>query len=135
MMSNLNWDEEYRNPFFSIDKSIQNFLDEDSNQYHPYYRINNNSSVICYALTPDDKVLMVEQYRPNIEKITLEFPAGGIYPGKETSQQGAFRELQEETGWSSKLLQIGQEYWTTINRNKSSVFFAGITSSIRVLLA
>lgn len=42
--------------------------------------------------------ILVEQYRPPIESIALEFPAGLIDEG-ETAQQAALRELWEETGY------------------------------------
>ena len=128
-MKQLSWTEEYSNSYFSVEKTEEAFLDEDNGIYNPYYRINNSPSVICYVLNPEDKVLMVEQFRPNLGQFTLELPAGGIYVGSENNMQAAFRELKEETGWNSSLMQIGNEYWTTINRNKSPDYgFVGVAT-------
>ena len=44
-----------------------------------------------------ERFLLVEQYRANIESISLEFPMGGIEDG-EDPETGAKRELMEETG-------------------------------------
>ena len=44
------------------------------------------------------ETLIVEQYRPPLEKYALEFPAGLIDHG-ETAQIAALRELKEETGY------------------------------------
>lgn len=44
------------------------------------------------------ETLIVEQYRPPLEKYALEFPAGLIDQG-ETAQIAALRELHEETGY------------------------------------
>ncbi len=68
-------------------------------------RTNPQGAVIVIAATPDDKVLMVEQYRKPIKANTLEFPAGliGDDPGNsdEAVERAARRELIEETGWSA----------------------------------
>jgi len=50
--------------------------------------------------------IVIEQYRPPIGKYIIELPAGLIDEG-ETPEQAAFRELEEETGYTAnKLLQI-----------------------------
>lgn len=59
------------------------------------------SAVIVVAVTPEDKVLFVEQFRVPIQCRTLEMPAGlvGDRAGAESVQIAAQRELLEETGW------------------------------------
>ncbi len=58
------------------------------------------------ALTPEDKVLMVEQYRIPIQARTLEFPAGLVGDLVDSSDESwsdsARRELLEETGWEAR---------------------------------
>jgi 8-oxo-dGTP pyrophosphatase MutT (NUDIX family) len=51
------------------------------------------------ALTPDDEVVMVEQYRHGIEEVLLEVPGGMVERGEAPSHGGA-RELLEETGYA-----------------------------------
>jgi 8-oxo-dGTP pyrophosphatase MutT (NUDIX family) len=51
-------------------------------------------------LTPEGRVLMVEQYRYGIEGDTLEIPGGMCDPG-ESPLTAARRELLEETGYES----------------------------------
>jgi ADP-ribose pyrophosphatase len=62
-------------------------------------------AVIVAALTPQDEVLFVEQFRPPLGKSTIEMPAGlvgdvshGDSPN-DTLEDAARRELVEETGW------------------------------------
>lgn len=52
------------------------------------------------AITPENKMLFVRQFRKPLEKVILEIPAGKIDPGEGTHPEttGA-RELEEETGY------------------------------------
>lgn len=52
------------------------------------------------ALTPENEIVLVEQYRYGIEKPTLELPGGVCDPG-ESPLESSKRELVEETGYSS----------------------------------
>ena len=52
------------------------------------------------ALTPERKVVMVEQYRQGSETVELEIPGGMMDPGDTDPVATALRELQEETGYT-----------------------------------
>lgn len=54
--------------------------------------------VSVLALTADGHIPLVKQYRPAVERVTLELP-GGIIDSAETPAQVAARELFEETGF------------------------------------
>ena len=68
-------------------------------------RNNPGGAAIIIAVTPDDRVLFVEQYRVAIRSRTIEMPAGLIGDIKGQEDEGillaAQRELEEETGWRS----------------------------------
>lgn len=53
---------------------------------------------VVFALTPDERVVLVRQYKHGIGESVLELPAGAIDEG-ETPAQCARRELAEETGF------------------------------------
>lgn len=61
----------------------------------------NGMAVIIIAVTPDDEVLFVEQYRVPLGARTIEMPAGlvGDDLAEDTFEIAARRELVEETGW------------------------------------
>lgn len=67
-------------------------------------RKNPQGAVIIVAVTPDDRVLFVEQYRVPILQFTIEMPAGLIgdagHAGDDSVADAARRELVEETGWT-----------------------------------
>ena len=66
-------------------------------------RTNPAGAVIIIALTLEDKLLFVEQYRVPIQQHTIEMPAGlvGDIAGQadENALLAAQRELEEETGY------------------------------------
>ena len=54
--------------------------------------------VNAFAITKDGKAVMVKQYRHGIGEESIELP-GGVVDEGETFQQGAAREMLEETGY------------------------------------
>ena len=49
----------------------------------------------------DGRILMVRQYRPAIDRETLELPAGAVDAEDTTTEDTARRELREETGYTA----------------------------------
>jgi ADP-ribose diphosphatase len=66
----------------------------------PYYSLRLPDYAAVVALTDENRVLIVRQYRPAVERDTLELPSGIIDPG-ETAGETAQRELLEETGYAA----------------------------------
>ncbi|CAA9326407.1 MAG: ADP-ribose pyrophosphatase [uncultured Lysobacter sp.] len=60
-------------------------------------------AVIVIAVTPEDRVLFVEQHRVPLGRRTIEMPAGlvGDERNSDTLADAARRELIEETGWEA----------------------------------
>ena len=71
-------------------------------------------AVAILAVTDDNKIILVKQYRKAIEKVSYEIPAGKLEIGENSSEKdAAARELEEETGYSGDLKQI-HEFYTAI---------------------
>ncbi len=68
-------------------------------------RVRANHAAIIVAVTPEQKLLLVEQYRVPVQRRTIELPAGiiGDEPGAagESAAAAAGRELWEETGYAA----------------------------------
>ncbi len=60
------------------------------------------SAVVILAVTADDHVILVEQFRRPVNARVIEFPAGlvGDEDGHDDSDETARRELLEETGYA-----------------------------------
>jgi len=69
-------------------------------------RVNATGSVLILAVTADQRILLVEQYRIPVHARTIELPAGiiGDEPGSSNESRGvaARRELLEETGYAAE---------------------------------
>jgi ADP-ribose pyrophosphatase len=65
----------------------------------PYYSLDLLDYVSVVATTADGSFILVRQYRPAVEAVTLELPAGHVEPGQR-AEDAARAELAEETGYT-----------------------------------
>jgi 8-oxo-dGTP pyrophosphatase MutT (NUDIX family) len=70
----------------------------DGQHVGSYYVRESRGFSVVFALTPDERIVLVRQYKHGVGQSVLELPAGGIDPG-ETPEACARRELAEETGY------------------------------------
>lgn len=82
-------------------------------------------SVGVVALTKDNKILMIKQFRKAIEKEIIEIPAGCIDEG-EDALVAAKRELLEETGYGLGEFTLINNFYSSpgTNRTTHSIYFA-----------
>lgn len=70
-----------------------------------YYVLEYPNWVNAIALTQDDKIILVRQYRHAGDIVSLEVP-GGVIDGDELPETAIRRELLEETGYSFKSAEL-----------------------------
>lgn len=74
--------------------------------------VEHNGAVAIVAVTDENKILMVRQYRKAVEKVLIEIPAGKLEKG-EAPYDCAERELIEETGFRAHQLDEVMEIITS----------------------
>ena len=87
----------FETPWFSVEER-QLPLIQGASETTQYYKINYPRGVVILPVTPEGDFVLIRQYRPVLDKITIEIPAGAI-DGDETPERAALRELAEETGY------------------------------------
>ena len=82
-------------------------------------------AAIIMPITEDDKFIMIKEPRTPIGMTVLAFPAGMIEPG-ETPEEGAIRELEEETGYKANYIKKLREVYPVIgySNEKTIIFLA-----------
>ena len=73
---------------------------------HDFVVIDSVNWVNTVALTPDNRIVMVEQFRHGTNAVELEIPGGLIDAGDSSAIVAGERELREETGYSGKPAQL-----------------------------
>lgn len=72
---------------------------------HEFHVVDVPASVHVIPFTTDGKVVLVEQFRQGVQRVSLEFPAGLVEDG-EDPVKAAVRELQEETGYCAETAEV-----------------------------
>lgn len=76
-----------------------------------YEFVDHKPAVAVIALTADDCMIFVEQYRLGVDRKILEIPAGLVDPG-EVMLDSAKRELEEETATGAKSWRELRSFYT-----------------------
>ena len=86
-----------------------------------YYVRESRGFVIIVALTADERVVLVRQYRYGSDSIHLEIPAGMLLEGEDPAAC-ALRELAEETGYAVEHCERAGEFFAEAVRSNARAF-------------
>ena len=79
---------------------------------HDYYVLESVDWVNVIALTPDHKLVMIEQFRHGSNTVELEIPGGMMDPDETDPVATAIRELHEETGYEGENARALGKIWS-----------------------
>ena len=83
--------------------------------------VEHNGAVGIVAITSENKVVLVRQYRKAVEKELWEIPAGKIEIG-ENPKECAIRELKEETGYSAENMKLIHKFYTSAGFSNQKIY-------------
>lgn len=98
-MKPIKTDVAFATPWFKV--LAKTFREDEA----PYYTLQLPDYASIVALTADGRVVIVRQYRPAVDRYTLELPSGIVDPG-EAPAESARRELLEETGYRADAVEV-----------------------------
>lgn len=107
-------------PIFSLHQ--RELLPDKKKNTAPFVVLNAPDWINIIALTENQDVVLVEQYRAGIHESTLEIP-GGMVDENEAPLEAARRELLEETGYQS-------ENWLLLGKTSANPAFMNNYTSI-----
>jgi len=90
-------------------------------------------AAIIIAVTPEDRVVFVEQFRVPLQALTIEMPAGLVADLRaESIEVSAIRELEEETGWTAEHAEVLMVGPTSSGMSNEKVAFVRATGLTKV---
>jgi 8-oxo-dGTP pyrophosphatase MutT (NUDIX family) len=127
-MNNLKWDilsSEYINRHIYFTARKDRCRRQDGTVVDPYYVVELPAAATAFALTTDNKVVLVRQYRHPIAEVCLETPGGFVDEGEDFAS-AMKRELLEETGYAFSEIEYLGKFAANpgILNNFTEMFFA-----------
>lgn len=94
-------------------------------KHHKREIVEHPGAVAIVALTGEENIVLIRQFRKAVEKPLLEIPAGKIEKNEEPLK-AAIRELKEETGYLADRMEYLTEIYTSpgFSDEKITLFFA-----------
>ena len=83
--------------------------------------VEHGGAVGIVAITEDNEVVLVKQFRKPIEKVIWEIPAGKLEIG-ENPKDCAIRELQEETGYTAQNIKLIHKFFTSSGFSNEKIY-------------
>ncbi len=87
----------------------------------PYFSLRMQDYVCVVALTERDELVLVRQYRPAVERHTLELPSGHVESG-ESPAESARRELAEVCGLDAPSVELLGKLISDTGRNENRLW-------------
>ena len=89
----------YSCPGFDVVTDDVRFPDGTEDEYD---YLSEPPAVVILPFTPDDEIVVIEEWRQAVDRINRGLPVGGVEPDDESLAAAARRELSEETGYEAE---------------------------------
>jgi ADP-ribose pyrophosphatase len=96
-----------------------------------YYAIEQPDYLVGVAVTAEERILLVRQYRPALEEFSLELPAG-LLEENEDPAKAMSRELLEETGYTTESIRLIGKNATCSSRISNHTYSFFIRAGSRI---
>lgn len=110
-----------------MDLIAKDCISPDGSKNYRFFTLSAPEWANIIPVTDDGKVILVKQYRPGIDQVTAEVPGGVMDLTDQHFQEGALRELEEETGYSpisgARVESLGWAYPNPATHNNRVHFF------------
>lgn len=133
-MSNSNYEERTMKSTKIFDGKVLQLrvdtVEMEGQKYTKREIVERQPAVGIVAITENDEIILIKQYRKAIDKEIYELPAGMVDFGEEP-QKAALRELKEETGYDAKKSDYLLEVYSSpgFTNEKLFIFYAeGLTA-------
>jgi ADP-ribose pyrophosphatase len=91
----------YEGRVFSVEVDRKRF---PNGQEHEVAVVRHPPSVVLIPIQDDGRVILIQQYRPSVDRVLWELPAGSVERGEQPDAT-ALRECEEEIGLSPRTVQ------------------------------
>ena len=87
--------------------------------------VKHRGAVCALAITKNDELVFVRQFRKPVEEVLIEIPAGKLEIGEEKND-AILREIREETGYAVEEIEYITEFYTSpgFSNEKGYLYFA-----------
>ncbi len=104
----INTRKAYESKIFELE--FRDYEHSDGSVHKDLAVLNSNDAANVIAITPNQKIVLVNQFRFGIDDTTIEIPGGLVEP-EEDPMEAVKRELTEETGYTADKYQyLGKVY-------------------------
>lgn len=83
--------------------------------------VEHNGFVAVVAITEDNKIILLKQYRKSIEDVVLEIP-GGKLELNENPRECAIREFRKKTGYDAESFKLIYKFYPSVGFSNQKVF-------------